>query len=140
MEDKQEKDKIGRKKTKKSPAGEVHQRVTEVVELILRGLYRKNIIQYGSKWNVTSRTIDKYIGMANALLKKEAQKDFENNYAKVQRRYDYLYYNAIENEDFALASTINEKYSKLTGVNEPQKIEHSGEIKTITILEPDFED
>ncbi len=134
--EKPRKDKIGRKITKKSYASEVYGRVNEVVELILRGLYRKNIIQYGSKWNVTNRTVDKYISMANALLKKQAQKDFNSNYAKVQRRYDSLYYNAIENEDYGLATAITEKYAKLTGVNEPEKQEITE--RKITIVEPEF--
>ncbi len=134
--EKPRKDKIGRKITKKSHAGEIYGRVNEVVELILRGLYRKNIIQYGSKWNVTNRTVDKYISMANALLKKQAQKDFNSNYAKVQRRYDSLYYNAIENEDYGLATAITEKYAKLTGVNEPEKQEITEH--KITIVEPKF--
>lgn len=137
MENKQEKDKIGRKKTKKTYAGEIYARVNEIVELILRGLYRKDILHYGSKWKVSSRTIDKYIAMANVLLKKQAQKNFDLNYAKVQRRYDFLYYNAMSNEDYGLATSITEKYSKLTGVNEPEKFnvtEHK-----IIIKEPEFD-
>ena len=125
----------GQSPAPKTPAGEIHHRVSEVSELILRGLYRKNILQYGAKWGVSNRTIDNYISMANKLLIKESQKSRDLNYAKVQKRYDSLYYKALENEDLGLAASITEKYSKLTGVNEPEKIEVN-ETRKIKITRP----
>lgn len=121
-----------KKVAKKTYAGEIYARVNEVSELILRGLYRKDILHYGAKWGVSNRTIDKYIGMANSLLKKQALKDFDINFSKVQRRYDSLYYKALQNEDLGLAASITEKYSKLTGVNEPEKFDHTSKGEKIS--------
>lgn len=120
---------------RKSYAAEIHTRVTEISELLLQGLYRKDIIRYGTKWGVKNRTIEKYMAMANKLIKNQAIKDFEYNYSKVQKRYDTLYFKALQNEDYNLAKGINIEYAKLTGVNEPEKIE-TIETKKIKILPP----
>ncbi len=121
---------------RQSYAAEVYKRVETISEMIMRGYQRKHILQYGVKWDVKNRTIDKYIAMANKMLIKQSEKDFDRNYAKAIQRYEDLYIKALDNDDYGLAKAINKDFVELTGVKAPDKQEITEH--KITIVEPEF--
>lgn len=112
----------------KSTAVEYEDRVSIVMDMLLAGLKRREIIEnitknedLNLKWAVSVGQIDKYIKSASDEILKPLEKDREKLKAKHYARYDYLYKNLIDAGDFKGAIIANDKMTILTGINEPIK-------------------
>lgn len=110
----------------------VNQRVNIIVDMIISGKSRADIIHYGSEnWNLGERQIDKYIAKSRDTIQVEIVKNLEYDYAKAIKRYEVLYMKAIEGKDYRLAVTINKEITQLQGLNKLQ-LDHSGSIEFIS--------
>lgn len=110
----------------------VNQRINEITEMLIEGKSRNGIIQYGTgHWEVGERQIDKYIARARNVIQKEIVKDLEFDYAKSLKRFESLYYKAIEGKDYRLALAVNKEISTIQGLYKIQ-IEHSGNMEFIS--------
>jgi flavin-binding protein dodecin len=101
--------------TQKTTKAEVIQRVTEIKKLKLDGYTRTYIIQYGSKWSVSDRTIDEYISRATDEIREISLASTEEHRSSlVNAMYD-LYRQAIKNGERQEASKLLMNIAKLTG-------------------------
>ena len=117
---------------KKSNKVKFEERVSIVMEMLLSGLYRREILENIAKkdelkeWNVTASQIDNYIRAANNIILKPIEKDRDRLKAKAHSRYEYLYKKLLNVKDYKGAIAANDKVCTLLGLNEAQKMEHTG--------------
>ena len=111
------------KPSKKSTKAEIDQRLTEIQELLLDGHTRHKILQYGSKWKVSNRTVDEYIAQATALLKEINQASVQDNLAIITANQWKLYRSSVKDGNLATARQILMDLAKLRGL-EHQTINH----------------
>lgn len=117
------------------------ERVSQVMDMLLAGLRRKEILQtianydqqlakdgkLKDQWNVTPSQIDNYIREAKEEIYKPIEKDREKLKAKAYARYEYLYKKLLNVKDYKSAIIANDKICILTGINEASKFEFKGE-------------
>lgn len=113
-------------KENKSNNAEFAKRVSIVMEMLLSGLRRCEILEFvrkkdGLNWNVVNSQIDNYIKFANVEIKKIAEKDTEKNYLKAKSRYEFLYRKLINVKDYKGAMSIVEREILLDGLITQQK-------------------
>ena len=109
----------------------VEQRINDLIQKLLRGDSREDILLYCSeKWNIGERQSDKYISRARDKLEKSVSRKIEYDYSKAVRRYEDLYRLSVEKKDYKTAVSINEKLTALQGLNKIQ-VEHSGDVQFI---------
>ena len=113
----------------KSSAAEVERRISTVIELLLSGWKRRQILQYGSKigWNVTDRQIDTYIAAAYEEIDKGFESDREKILRKTVSQYELIYRNLMKAKDYRGAASVLDKIAEITGVK-VHKVEHSGHL------------
>jgi hypothetical protein len=116
------------------------ERVSEVMDMLLAGLRRKEILQTIAKhdekqmqlnqpkecWNVTPSQIDNYIRDAKTEIFKPIEKDREKLKSKAHARYEYIFKKLLNVKDYKSAIIANEKICQLTGINEPNQLELTG--------------
>ncbi len=108
-------------KENKSGDAEMEIRISIVVDMLLSGLRRREILQNIStnealKWDVSDRQIDDYIRQANEEISKIAEKDKDKTYRKVKSRLEFLYRKSIEVKDYKTALVVNDKEAELDGL------------------------
>lgn len=107
----------------KSTNAEVNQRVTEIQDLILQGYTRSHILQYGSKWQVSDRQIDDYLGQAKTALKEINQATIGDNQAIIINGLWGLFRAARADGNIAEQHKILMSIAKLKGLDQ-QTITH----------------
>ena len=107
----------------KSTNAEVNQRVAEIQDLILQGYTRSHILQYGSKWKVSDRQIDDYLGQAKMALKEINQATIGDNQAIIINGLWGLFRAARADGNIAEQHKILMSIAKLKGL-EQQTINH----------------
>jgi hypothetical protein len=115
-------------KENKSDNATFQERVFIVMEMLLSGLKRRQIIQNVSNneelklnWNVSDRQIDDYIAAANREIDKIFEADKDKLKKRVFAKYDFVYQKLINVKDYKGALVALEKLTALTGVAEPAK-------------------
>jgi hypothetical protein len=109
----------------------VEQRVNELIQMLLNGNSREDIILYCSEtWNIGERQSDKYISRAKDKIEKSVRRKVEYDYSKAVRRYEDLYKLSIDKKDYKTALAINKELTNLQGLSKIQ-IEHSGDVQFI---------
>ena len=101
-------------------------RVTKIVELLMLGLSRAEIIQYASEkgvWNVTTRTIDNYIARATKAIEAQSETKREYEIGKTLERLEHLFKRNISIQDFKAALAVVKERSELLGLKAPNKHE-----------------
>ena len=124
----------------KSNRATFEKRVNIILEMILSGLKRWQIIQNISnhdelkKWKVDPRQIDNYIRRANDLIKDSIENDRAILIAKANAKYEFLYQKLVNVKDYKGALAAIEKTVSLHGLNAPinHNIEFDSDI-TVTI-------
>ena len=117
----------------KSNDYEVERRVNVVVEMLLAGLSRADIIQNITNsdlnWKtVTVRTIDNYIKKAYDVLYKPLEDDRTKIKNKLHSQYMYLYKKMVNSGDYQGANKVLKNVSALTGSNEAIKTDNKTEL------------
>lgn len=113
---------------KKSNKVKFEERVSIVMEMLLSGLYRREILENIAKkeelkeWNVTASQVDNYIRAANNIILKPIEKDRDRLKAKAHSRYEYLYKKLLNVKDYKGAIAANDKVCTLLGLNDPTKV------------------
>lgn len=109
---------------------EKEKRVTEVVNLLLKGVKRSDILQYAikSRWDVSDAMVDKYIRQATEAIKESAEIDRDYEIALAKERYEYLYMQNIVKKDYRSAAQVVKMKAELQGIEAPKKLDHTGEL------------
>jgi len=90
---------------KKATNYEIILRVTRIIDFVLDGLSRYEIVQFGSKeWGITNRQVDDYIAYANKRISRMAEKIEEQSFNRIRNRLERQYRRAIQKGDGMLAS------------------------------------
>ena len=117
----------------KSPKAEIIRRVSKIVELLLDGFSRADILQNAAKmWGVAERTTDTYIASANERIKKQADETENEIFSLVRLRLENLYKKAIAANDRHLARLLLRDMTKLYGLEKPDRAKF-GPIDSTTI-------
>jgi hypothetical protein len=109
----------GKKKayTPKSTQIEIERRLDELEPLLLRGLPRRSIIQYGTKtWKIKPREIDEYMRKIKDRWLERQEPERKRNLAEaIEKRFD-MYFEARKNSDIKSALEIEKDLRKLQGL------------------------
>lgn len=101
----------------KSTKAEVEQRVAMVVELLVGGASRAEIVQFAAgKWAINERQTSNYIRRATDALAKDADPKLEAEKAKAIRRFTALYRKSMAVQDYKGALAAQDKLSQLLGL------------------------
>ncbi len=114
---------------KKSTNYEIIRRVKLVIDLILDGLSRYEIVQYGSeKWKITNRQVDDYIAYATKRIDRMAEKAEQKAFNRIRVRLERQYRRSIQKDDGRLTIIILDRMCRLYGLDQPSKIELGGNV------------
>jgi len=112
-------------------------RVAKVVELLALGLTRGEIIRYTSektKWDVSTRTIEKYMQKATIEIIAAAKTDRAATIGRAKVRLDMLYKRNMKITDYKAALQVMKREAELLGLDEPtQKVVTADIDTTITV-------
>lgn len=121
---------------KKSTKAEIINRVKIIIDFLLDGLSRYEILQYGSKkWDITGRQVDEYIAWANKRITRMAEKAEEKSYDRIRNRLERQYRRAVQNKDGSLARLLIKDIRELYAFDKPRKAEVDESGKPVT---PEF--
>lgn len=110
------------------------ERLDVVLELLLLGYQRREILQSASKLGwlngkgepVSDRTVDTYIHEANAELEALATIDRQREIGKARARLEKLFNKSFQIQDYKTARAIQKDISDLFGLDAPKKKELTG--------------
>lgn len=114
-------DRTGRKPTKV----ERDQRIRKVVELLTFGLRPHSIWQYVSEktdWEISIRTVHRYIKAATAIIRTESHTDRELETGKALERLDILFQRNMTIQDFKAALAVTKTRIDMLGLAAPKEI------------------
>lgn len=121
------------KKTPRASEAEVERRVLEVMQWIIEGNRRRQILQLAAKsrkWNgVAKRTIDDYLARATSELSKIADEPRNTAKSKARARYELVIRKATTAEQWEVVRKANRDLARLDGL-EPRIHRHEGTIAT----------
>lgn len=117
----------------KSNKAKTEERIIIVMDAILSGLKRREILQNiadnneketdkKKKWNVQTRQVDYYIEAANKQILDITKEEKEVLVSKAFAKYAFIYKKLIHVKDYKGAITAIEKSCSLLGLNAPEKI------------------
>ena len=127
-----------RKQTPRSSDTVTEQRIVSVVEFLLRGMNRREILQFVAqneeyKWDVTASQIDNYIREAKKIIAESGVFNKDEEAGKAIERLNNLYRKAYSKGDFRACLAIQKELSELVGLK-VMNIDHSGEGFVIKIV------
>lgn len=113
-------------KRHKSTEGEVEERVSKILGMILDGIAYAEIVRYGAKeWQIKSRMIDKYIKKANDEIRRRAAIDREREIDfHVEARKRNLT-RAVTSKDFRLVKDVLRDLAEMQGLYPKRQMEIS---------------
>ena len=97
----------------KSTDAEIATRVTDVYNLLLVGTSRPAILQYASKWGVSSRSVDTIIRRAKNEIRKHAAIDREEAMGSALARLEMLFQRALAAKDIRGALAVQKELNQL---------------------------
>jgi hypothetical protein len=105
----------------RSTIAEMERRVGIVLEMILSGLKRRDILRQTSNssklaWDVSSRQIDTYIAKATEEIEAQFEEDKDRLIKQTVGKYDYLYKALVAQKKFKDAVVPLDKISELAGI------------------------
>lgn len=110
----------------------VNKRVRDVLQLLIQGQTRPEILQYISEnYELTERQGDSYIKKANDLIKESFTKDITRDFNKALLRFEQLYKIHFDSGEHKTCVAINKEICQLQGLY-TMKIEHSGNVQFIS--------
>lgn len=119
----------------RSTAAEKILRVEKVVDLLIVGNSRPEIIRFGEKeWGVGRHAVDRYIQDANRKLAKAADVHRATELAKAIRRCEHLYRKAYEAGDLNTARLVQKDLSDLLDLKVSTESAKIGDIPTVRLV------
>jgi len=109
----------------KGSNADIYERVTVVLELIVNGARRPEILRYAredSDWGVSWRQVDNYIKRANDRLLEIAHHTQEQEFRLAYERLTAIYGRAFKDEDWKSALAAQKEIHKLFGLTGPDII------------------
>jgi len=101
---------------KKATNYEIIQRVKTVIDFLLDGLSRYEILQYTAKnWKLHTRQTDQYIEWANTRIARMAKKAEEHAFNKIRARLEREYRRAVQKQDGRLVRMLIQDMRDLYG-------------------------
>jgi Holliday junction resolvase RusA-like endonuclease len=134
----------GNKKENKSSKVIYEKRVSIIVEMLLSGLKRFEIMQNIAthselkQWKVCERQIDNYIKAASDIIQGGISENQKVMFEQTTSRYDFLYKKLINVKDYKSAVLVVEKKANLHGLLKT-KLEISEEKPIFTPINLDVE-
>ena len=115
----------------KTEKAELSRRITEVYKLLMGSYKRVEICQYASKkeWGVDVRTVDRYIAKATKKIEEEQFESREVMRKKALHEYEDIARRSKKDRQYGVALGCQTQKNKMFGLDEPEKHEHSGEVK-----------
>lgn len=111
---------------KKSTEAQVALRVSEIVDILIKGGNRQDILQYAAtSWGIKERQTDTYISRAWELIEETTEKNRDRSINLAIKRYEDLYRRSHKVQDYRECRQIINDQVKLLGLAEPDKIEHT---------------
>lgn len=108
------------RRSRKSTVIEVANRVNEVQNLLVNGATRQQIRNHiSSKYGLTERQAENYIGKANKAFAIEDEEERKTVRAKVGRRLEKLYALAVKEADRAEMLRVLDRIIRFYGLDEP---------------------
>lgn len=101
---------------KKATNYEIIQRVKTVIDFLLDGLSRYEILQYTAEnWKLHTRQTDQYIEWANTRIGRMAKKTEEHAFNKIRARLERQYRRAVQKDDGRLVRMLIQDMRELYG-------------------------
>jgi len=106
---------------------ELEDRLDTIMELIIKGMQRRDIWQYITSptskitWGIALRTLDRYISQASDRLIEASQIHREKEVGTAIKRLEFLWSRNLMIQDYKAALGVIRERSKLLGLNEPEK-------------------
>jgi hypothetical protein len=122
------------KKASRPTDAEVQRRTLEVMQLLIEGHRRRDILQHvakDKKWrDVAKRTVDDYIARATGELSKIADEPRATAKSKARARYELVIRKATEAKQWEVVRKANRDLARLDGLEPGLRVQHSGAIET----------
>jgi hypothetical protein len=113
----------------KTTDAEIIVRVETVMEMILKGLSRAEIVRNSAKlWNIKSRQSDELISRAKQIIQEQSNKNIEENFAIAMNRYNMLFQKNFAVQDYSECRQVQQAINKLLGLDAPEKRENTNGI------------
>lgn len=119
----------------KSTQAELEVRIQEMVKLVLSGLDRSAIIRYiaeKTNWDITDRTVDKYLQSARERIAEHGALDRAYEIGKAISRLNNLYARNLQINDFKAALATQKEINALFGLYEPQRLDVTSDNKKLS--------
>jgi hypothetical protein len=122
----------------KATDAEITARVDEVLNLMLAGASRADILRYSSEtsepgqpgtvrpWGVTTRQIENYMARAHDLLEAQAEKDRDKLYRLHMARRETLYARAVSSGDIRSAHAVLRDTDEMLNLYPAKAVEITG--------------
>jgi hypothetical protein len=109
--------------------------IQEIYTMMAQGANSIDIVEYGRiNWKIKTAGMYKLIKIAFNYLAEKTVKDIDSIRLEANIRFDKLYTKLYKEGKYRDAGYIQSQKNKINGL-EIQKFEHSGEIKTVDILD-----
>lgn len=108
----------------KPTSAEMEVRIAKIVDLIILGCQRQDIIRYASdKFGISIRQVETYLARARDIIRENANVDREQEIAEAVARYKRLIRDHWQNGRHQEIRKCQAEMNKLLGLNEANKIE-----------------
>ena len=127
---------------KEATSAEVELRTSTVAEMINKGQGRQKICRFASEeWKISDRQIDRYISKAWDKIEKNTDFDIKQELKLQRARFEDLFQKNYTIQDYREARQVLDSIAKLLGLNEPDKLNISGEVelKAPSFLKKEYE-
>jgi len=98
----------------KSTNAQILERVKEVINLLINGNSREDIVQYcTAQWKIKERQTDTYIKKAKKHIEEKVEKEIDYNFNLTILRMNNLYKKSIDKKDYKTALSIQKELAQL---------------------------
>jgi len=116
------------------------QRVNEVYKKQIAGYDRQEILQYGlDEWQLSESMMDKYIARARKYMSQRLKMERDHERGQAAARYDLIFQQALEAEDWAAAIKAQSRLDKILGL-EVERREISGPDGSAVVYKLEYPD
>ncbi len=120
----------------KCTKAEKERRLTEIIELIIRGYETKEIFHYITEkgWSIKHDMLDKYMAEANEYLVTCSKIDRDKETGRMFKRLVHLYQKALSKNDIAIARLVLKDLRDMFGLDAPKSLEITDKVINIMVL------
>lgn len=107
---------------KKATKAETQLRISQIYKMLLSGVGRAEIIQYGSKnWEIGDRQTDDLIARTNKIFEANAEVIRDREFGKSISRLNDLYMRSMQVQDYKTCLSVQKEVIALLGLSAPLK-------------------